>query len=418
MRVLLTSDARFERTPDGAIWGAPAYGRDLWTRYLHVFSPVMVAARVVDVSRPSAGCVVASLPDVQFWRLPAYSRLAGLLGDLPKLHASLAAAVQMSHAIIVRAPSSIAYLTARAAIRAGRSFGAEIVGDADQVFAPGAFRHPLRGAIRVVAAAAERQISRRAAAVLYVTSEVLQRRYPTAGRSYAASDGALDDHGVLRRTPARVEPAGGLRSRHRRRARSAIQRHRRSARCVERSAQKTGCGEAPHRRGGRLMPQLQRLCDSRGLSAHVEFLGQRDLAGVREALDSAHLFVLPSLTEGLPRALLEAMARGLPAVATNVGGIPELLPAECSRSSGRRWRARRPNRGNDGRLWGQTEAGRAESVARAHTSREPAGHREGAVPARRESRQRFRLHGGPMCMKQTACPSPRPADRLDVHVWS
>lgn len=329
MRVLLTSDARFERTPDGAIWGAPAYGRDLWTRYLHVFSLVMVAARVVDVSRPSAGCVVASLPDVQFCRLPAYSRLAGLLGDLPKLHASLAAAVRLSHAIIVRAPSIIAYLTARAAIRAGRSYGAEIVGDADQVFAPGAFRHPLRGAIRVVGAAAERQISRRAAAVLYVTREVLQRRYPTAGRSYAASDGALDDQAFSGERQRECSPpavfvlvtVGGLDQPYKgtavlldavstlRRRRAAVKLHI------------VG--------GGRLMPELQRLCDSRGLSAHVEFLGQRDLAGVREALDSAHLFVLPSLTEGLPRALLEAMARGLPAVATNVGGIPELLPADC-----------------------------------------------------------------------------------------
>lgn len=38
--------------------------------------------------------------------------------------------------------------------------------------------------------------------------------------------------------------------------------------------------------------------------------------------------MLPSLTEGLPRVMIEAMARGLPYIGSSVGGIPELLPAE------------------------------------------------------------------------------------------
>jgi phosphatidylinositol alpha-1,6-mannosyltransferase len=81
--------------------------------------------------------------------------------------------------------------------------------------------------------------------------------------------------------------------------------------------------------GGALMSELQAQAQSLGISAIVEFLGQLDRKGVQRALDRSDVFVLPSLTEGLPRALLEAMARGLAAVATNVGGIPELLPAEC-----------------------------------------------------------------------------------------
>jgi glycosyltransferase involved in cell wall biosynthesis len=45
-------------------------------------------------------------------------------------------------------------------------------------------------------------------------------------------------------------------------------------------------------------------------------------------LDKADVFVLPSYQEGLPRAMIEAMARALPCIGSTVGGIPELLNQE------------------------------------------------------------------------------------------
>ena len=81
--------------------------------------------------------------------------------------------------------------------------------------------------------------------------------------------------------------------------------------------------------GGRLRPAFERQADRAGLGERVRFLGTLPAgAAVREQLDRATLFVLPSRTEGMPRALLEAMARGLPCVGSAVGGIRELLPAE------------------------------------------------------------------------------------------
>jgi phosphatidyl-myo-inositol dimannoside synthase len=329
MRVLLTSEARFERTPDGVVWGPPAYGRALWARYLDVFSSVTIAARVADVTAASSGCVSASLPDVQFCPLVPYSGLSGLVSNLPSVRASVATAVHITTAIIVRAPSPIAYLTSRAAARAGRPFAAEIVGDSDQVFSRGAFHHPLRVPIRWLARSTQQQLSREAVAVLYVTNTVLQRRYPTRGQSYAASDAALDDLAFASegrhewRPPAEfvLVTVGGL-----------DQPYKGTGVLLDavNELRRRGAGVKLRIVGdGRLLGHYQRQREALGLSAVVEFVGQQDLAGVRAALDSAHLFVLPSLTEGLPRALLEAMARGLPAIATNVGGVPELLPAEC-----------------------------------------------------------------------------------------
>jgi glycosyltransferase involved in cell wall biosynthesis len=68
---------------------------------------------------------------------------------------------------------------------------------------------------------------------------------------------------------------------------------------------------------------LESLCQSLNLTETVTFLGER--SDVRELLNMADVFVMTSRTEGLPMALIEAMAASLPCVATAVGGIPAVL---------------------------------------------------------------------------------------------
>jgi glycosyltransferase involved in cell wall biosynthesis len=76
---------------------------------------------------------------------------------------------------------------------------------------------------------------------------------------------------------------------------------------------------------GELRDELQRLTGSLGLADAVTFHGVRPKAEVAELMREADLFVLPSHFENLPCVLIEAMASGLPSVATAVGGVPELL---------------------------------------------------------------------------------------------
>jgi len=76
-------------------------------------------------------------------------------------------------------------------------------------------------------------------------------------------------------------------------------------------------GDGPER------PRLEQLVNELGLKSHVDFFGEcRD---VPQQLAQAAFFVTSSLTEGISLTLLEAMAVGLPVIATHVGGNPEIV---------------------------------------------------------------------------------------------
>ena len=76
---------------------------------------------------------------------------------------------------------------------------------------------------------------------------------------------------------------------------------------------------------GELRDVLERQAEVLGVSDRVRFLGPRPKEEVAELMREADLFVLPSLHENLPVVLVEAQASGVPAVATRVGGVAELI---------------------------------------------------------------------------------------------
>lgn len=78
-------------------------------------------------------------------------------------------------------------------------------------------------------------------------------------------------------------------------------------------------GDGPQR------AQVQALIESLGLQDCVSITGWLDAAGVQEQLAQASALVVPSLSEGLPVVIMEAMASGRPVIAPYLAGIPELV---------------------------------------------------------------------------------------------
>lgn len=81
-------------------------------------------------------------------------------------------------------------------------------------------------------------------------------------------------------------------------------------------------GDGPNR------AEYREMADSLGLADSVRFHGLKTKVEIAELMRQSNFFVLPSIWENLPCVLIEAMASGLPIVATKVGGIPEILTDE------------------------------------------------------------------------------------------
>lgn len=326
MRVVVTAEVRLHRTPDGRVWTDTGLGLPFWQRYLSAYDEVRVVARVLDAQTAPDQATRVDGPSVEVFAVPYYVGPGQYLRRWTQIRRALARAATADDMVIVRAPSPIGDMLAAARRRQGRPYAVELVGDPAEVFAPGVVEHPLRPALLWWSVRMLRRLCRGASGVAYVTQRTLQTRYPAApgARTAAYSSIELDStsfrdrKSTVDRDVPRLVSVGSLEQRYKGVdvLIEAVARLRTDGRPVR----------LEHLGDGRQRASLERQVHQRGLDRLVSFAGSVPAgAAVRRRLDEADLFVMPSRAEGLPRALIEAMARGLPAIGTTVGGIPELL---------------------------------------------------------------------------------------------
>ena len=144
MRLVVSTEARFLRTPDGSVWSRTTPTRRDFDGYARVFDEVRVVARVLDVPQAPDGARRVDGDRVQVWPLPCYVGPAGYLLRWAALRRAVRAAAGPADAVLLRVPSPIGTLLAAARTRRRLPYAVQVVGDPYDVFAPGVVRHPLR----------------------------------------------------------------------------------------------------------------------------------------------------------------------------------------------------------------------------------------------------------------------------------
>jgi phosphatidylinositol alpha-1,6-mannosyltransferase len=314
-RLVITVDQRYWRTPDGALWTRmpPAY--NFFAGHLSAWDQVRVIARVMDVPEPLPDVLRADGPSVEFVAVPGYAGPAAFVRHLPALIRSLRQAVGPEDTLLLRGPSNLANVVKL--LFPHHDAAVEVLGDPWELYAPGAVRSPLRALYRRWFTWQLRWQCAEARVAGYV-SQAVAERYPAA-QTFRLLDIDLpaESFGTPRTGPAgrRVVSVGGFDH--------PVKGHDVLIRAI---AQLPTPATLTIVGAGGMKPELQALAYREGVQ--LRFAGE--LAGakaVRQVVAQADLFVLATRSEGMPRALIEAMALGVPAVATRVGGIPELLPA-------------------------------------------------------------------------------------------
>jgi glycosyltransferase involved in cell wall biosynthesis len=329
--VAVALEHRFERTPDGRVWTQTFFGHSFWRRYLDVFEGVRVIARVREVPDCRPEWAEVTGPGVVVWGVQYYVGPLQYLLLWAKIRKSLHGSVQPEDALILRVSSQISNVVRSSTSGTKRPFAVEVVADPYEVFGPGAVQHPLRPFLRWWFPLRLREQCRRACAAAYVTAAALQKRYPpspTAFTTYYSSVELTSES--FTPSARRFSRGNGVRRLVMIGTMDELYKGHDTMLqalrvCLDRGCQLFLTLVGGGRRRSELETEIARL----KLEGYVEFAGILPSgAAVRNELDHAEIFVLPSRQEGLPRAMVEAMARALPCLGSTVGGIPELLNPE------------------------------------------------------------------------------------------
>lgn len=338
MRVMVALEDRFFKTQNGNIYSNTTCDYNFWSRYLQVFDEVIVLARVCTIDRENLDKSTANGIGVNFFELPYYIGPFQYLKKFCKLNKVIRQSVEKADCFILRIPGVISTILWRHLKKAGKPYGVEVIGNSLESIKTAGGNKLLRISLSAIGPRNQKKQCQDAVAAAYVSEFYLQREYPPGCWSTYYStldlpdDAIIEDAGFEQRIasfkdvaeskrPLRICHAGTMEVAYK--SQDVLLEAISICRANGLDVRLTLLGE------GRLSDYCKSKARQLEIEKYVKFLGMLSAGdAVREQLDTADMFVLPSTTEGLPRIVIEAMARALPCIATNVGGIPELLSEE------------------------------------------------------------------------------------------
>lgn len=313
------------------VYSSGAFHADSWNRYLNHFDSLLVVANEKKGGDPKAGKLNRVNSDkVNFRFLPKQSSPGQLVKGLTGRNAELEEIVKNSDALAIRLFSELGYQAVGFARKHGVPYALEIVGCPWDAY----WNHQNKSGkvMAVLSYYRMRKSVKNAPFVIYVTAEFLQRRYPTNGVSHNASNVMLAEVGeeVLKDRlnrmgrdtdkPLQLAMIAGLEVKAKAHDVTIAALGRVKDMIPDFCLRLVGPGDPA---------RVLSLAREAGIEDKVDVIGKLTSGmAIFDFLDNTDLYLHPSKQEGLPRAIIEAMSRACPVLASSTAGIPELVGAD------------------------------------------------------------------------------------------
>ncbi len=336
MDMVFVYEDKIARDAEGNYYTGSAFSQEIFDRYLQHFDHITLLMRKADVNPDDTETLGRmnhiSTEKIDVVLLP--NTTASVRTYLnPRIRKEFKRTVleelSPGRAVVIRAPSGSGTIAAGYCHAHGIPYLAEAVGCPwDSLW-----NHSLKGKILAPNAVKYfRRTMRNADYAVYVTSEFLQRRYPTKGKSAAISDVELlpVDENVLEKRLLKIRNhSGKIKLATAAAVNVTYKGQQYVIKALARLKAKGKTGFEYHLAGGGDTSVLRALAQRFGVADQVVFEGSLPHDAMFLWLDDMDVYIQPSLQEGLPRAVVEAMSRGLPVLGSRTGGIPELLGEGC-----------------------------------------------------------------------------------------
>lgn len=327
MKVLFIHDHKIS-VRDNKLYSNGSFSKDVVNRYLSVFDSITFATRLKDDLNLENLTLIGDRTEIGY--IPMKNLATINLSNYFDNFRTLSRIIPQFDFVIFRLPSLIGIMGLKIASKCNVPYAIEIVGCAKDTY-------KLFGGIKGLLISypmflLTRKYAKYSSNTLYVTKNFLQLRYPSLAENQVECSNAeivLNDNALLNRisfssqekSVIKLGMIGALGSKYK--------GFDTSIKAVAKLIELGHKNYVLEIVGGGNRNQIQKTIEEYKLSKYVSFVGTLSHPdGIFNWLDEIDIYLHPSRTEGLPRALIEAMSRACPCIGTNVGGISELLEKE------------------------------------------------------------------------------------------